>query len=70
MKSLEFFGVFFGAIGIAIVASNIGHNFLGFLLCLVSNIFLIIVFFRARLYGVVALQCFFSATSIIGMINA
>ena len=68
-KSLEWFGVITAIVYSLLVAFNIGAEFLGFTLLLISAIAIGVWAYLGKHKGILFLQFFYSSAGIIGMIR-
>ena len=68
-KSLEWFGVITAIIYSLLVAFNIGAEFLGFTLLLISAIAIGVWAYLGKHKGILFLQFFYASAGIIGMIR-
>ena len=68
-KSLEWFGVITAIIYSLLVAFNIGAEFLGFTLLLISAIAIGVWAYLGKHKGILFLQFFYAGAGIIGMIR-
>ncbi len=68
-KSLEWFGVITAIVYSLLVAFNIGAEFLGFTLLLISAIAIGIWAYLGKHKGILFLQFFYASAGIIGMIR-
>ena len=68
-KSLEWFGVITAIVYSFLVAFNIGAEFLGFTLLLISAIAIGIWAYLGKHRGILFLQFFYASAGIIGMIR-
>jgi len=68
-KSLEWFGVITAIVYSLLVAFNIGAEFLGFTLLLISAIAIGIWAYLGKHRGILFLQFFYASAGIIGMIR-
>lgn len=68
-KALEWFGVVSALIYALLVASNTGHEVLGFSLLLISAIAIGLWAFLGRHYGMLLLQFFYATAGIIGVLR-
>ena len=68
-KSLEWFGVITAIVYSLLVAFNIGAEFLGFTLLLVSAIAIGVWAYLGKHKGILFLQFFYASAGIIGMIR-
>ena len=68
-KSLEWFGVITAIVYSLLVAFNIGAEFLGFTLLLISAIAIGVCAYLGKHKGILFLQFFYASAGIIGMIR-
>ena len=68
-KSLEWFGVITAIIYSLLVAFNIGAEFLGFTLLLISAVAIGVWAYLGKHKGILFLQFFYASAGIIGMIR-
>ena len=68
-KSLEWFGVITAIVYSLLVAFNIGAEFLGFTLLLISAIAIGVWAYLGKHKGILFLQFFYASAGIIGMIR-
>ena len=68
-KSLEWFGVITAIVYSLLVAFNIGAEFLGFTLLLISAIAIGVWAYLGKHKGILCLQFFYASAGIIGMIR-
>ena len=68
-KLLEWFGVITAILYSMLVASNIGLEFIGFLLLLVSAISIGLWAYLCQHKGILFLQFFYASASVIGMLR-
>lgn len=68
MKALEWFGVFFAAVGFALL--SLGYLAAGFVLGGISTGLLIPYFGITRQHGLFMLQLYFSVFNLIGLVRA
>lgn len=68
-KSLEWFGVITAIVYSLLVAFNIGAEFLGFTLLLISAISIGVWAYLGKHKGILFLQFFYASAGIIGMIR-
>lgn len=68
-KSLEWFGVITAVVYSLLVAFNIGAEFLGFTLLLISAIAIGVWAYLGKHKGILFLQFFYASAGIIGMIR-
>lgn len=68
-KSLEWFGVITAIVYSLLVAFNIGAEFLGFILLLISAIAIGVWAYLGKHKGILFLQFFYASAGIIGMIR-
>ena len=68
-KSLEWFGVITAVVYSLLVAFNIGAEFLGFILLLISAIAIGVWAYLGKHKGILFLQFFYASAGIIGMIR-
>ena len=68
-KSLEWFGVITAIVYSLLVAFNIGAEFLGFTLLLISAIVIGVWAYLEKHKGILFLQFFYASAGIIGMIR-
>mgnify|MGYP005702848957 FL=1 len=68
-KSLEWFGVITAIVYSLLVAFNIGAEFLGFTLLLISAIAIGVWAYLGKHRGILFLQFFYASAGIIGMIR-
>lgn len=68
-KLLEWFGVFTAILYSMLVASNIGLEFIGFLLLLVSAISIGLWAYLCQHKGILFLQFFYASAGVIGMLR-
>ena len=68
-KLLEWFGVITAILYSMLVASNIGLEFIGFLLLLVSAISIGLWAFLCQHKGILFLQFFYASAGVIGMLR-
>ena len=68
-KSLEWFGVITAIVYSLLVAFNIGAEFLGFTLLLISAIAIGVWAYLGKYKGILFLQFFYASAGIIGMIR-
>ena len=68
-KSLEWFGVITAIVYSLLVAFNIGAEFLGFTLLLISAIAIGVWAYLGKHNGILFLQFFYASAGIIGMIR-
>jgi len=68
-KSLEWFGVITAIVYSLLVAFNIGAEFLGFTLLLISAIAIGVWAYQGKHKGILFLQFFYASAGIIGMIR-
>lgn len=68
-KSLEWFGVITAIVYSLLVAFNIGAEFLGFTLLLISAIAIEVWAYLGKHKGILFLQFFYASAGIIGMIR-
>jgi nicotinamide riboside transporter PnuC len=66
---LEWFGVLTAILYSMLIAFNIGAEFLGFLLLLISAISIAIWAYRNKFRGILLLQVFYASAGLIGMIR-
>ena len=69
LKSLEWFGVITAIVYSLLVAFNIGAEFLGFTLLLISAIAIGVWAYLGKHKGILFLQFFYASAGIIGMIR-
>ena len=69
MKALELFGVITAIIYSIMVALNVGVEFIGFLLLLISAVSIGYWAYLGRHEGILFLQFFYAAAGVIGMIR-
>ena len=69
MKALEWFGVITAIIYSMMVALNVGVEFIGFLLLLISALSIGYWAYLGRLQGILFLQFFYAAAGVIGMVR-
>jgi len=67
LKTLEYVGTIFAAIGFTLL--SIGLLYGGFILGVISCLFLISFFKIQKLNALLALQCFFLCANILGIYN-
>lgn len=65
MKTLEYIGVFLAAAGFGLLST--GYHLAGFIVGLISCIFLVIYFYKFKQFGLFSLQIYFSFANIIGI---
>ena len=68
-KSLEWFGVITAIVYSLLVASNIGLEFIGFSLLLVSSFSIGLWAYLGRYSGILLLQFFYGTAGVIGMLR-
>ena len=68
-KSLEWFGVITAIVYSLLVASNIGLEFIGFTLLLVSSFSIGLWAYLGRHPGILLLQFFYGTAGVIGMLR-
>ena len=69
MKALEWFGVITAISYSMIVALNVGVEFIGFLLLLISALSIGYWAYLGRHQGILFLQFFYAAAGVIGMVR-
>ena len=66
---LEWFGVLTAILYSMLIALNIGAEFLGFVLLLVSAISIAVWAYRNKFRGILLLQIFYASAGIVGMVR-
>ena len=66
---LEWFGVFTAILYSMLIALNMGAEFLGFLLLLISAMSIAIWAYRNSFRGILLLQLFYGSAGLIGMVR-
>ena len=66
---LEWFGVFTAILYSMLIALNIGAEFLGFFLLLISAMSIAIWAYRNNFRGILLLQLFYGSAGLIGMVR-
>ena len=66
---LEWFGVFTAILYSMLIALNMGAEFLGFLLLLISAMSIAIWAYRNNFRGILLLQLFYGSAGLIGMVR-
>ena len=69
MKALEWFGVITAISYSMMVALNVGVEFIGFLLLLISSLSIGYWAYLGRHQGILFLQFFYAAAGVIGMVR-
>jgi len=64
---LEWLGAIFGVVGAGLLAFNVPYSGFGFVAFLLSNIFWIRYGLNTRSFGILTMQLFFTATSLLGI---
>ncbi|MCP4121406.1 MAG: hypothetical protein GY751_06595 [Bacteroidetes bacterium] len=67
MNKVEWAGSITGLIGAAVLSTNTSLSGWGFVLFLISNLFLIFYAFQNRANGLLTMQLGFTATSVLGI---
>ena len=67
--ALEWFGVLTAILYSMLIALNIGAEFIGFVLLLMSAISIAIWAYRNKFRGILLLQIFYASAGIIGMVR-
>lgn len=68
-EPLECIGAFSGAVGALLLSHNASYSKWGWICFLLSNVFMILVSKRKRMYGLWLLQIYFAYTSLNGILN-
>lgn len=68
-KKTECVASFFSAVGSMLLSFNGEHAKFAWVLFFVSNAMFVGMAFRKRLFGFLALQAYFTATAVIGLVN-